>query len=105
MAPAAKKMEAALADASIKAPATPLVANVTARETVAPDEIRKLLVQQVTGRVRWTESVGYMVEKGCETFVEVGSGKVLAGLIKRIAKDARTISVGEPSDIDAFVKF
>jgi [acyl-carrier-protein] S-malonyltransferase len=104
MAPAAKKMQAALAKASIKPPATPLVANVTARETTSPAEIRDLLVKQVTGRVRWTESVAFMAEKGCDAFIEIGSGKVLAGLIKRIAKDAKIVSVGEPGDIDAFVK-
>ncbi|HXI87260.1 MAG TPA: ACP S-malonyltransferase [Parvularculaceae bacterium] len=103
MAPAAEKMQAALARATINAPATPLVANVTAREAISPDEIRQLLVRQVTGRVRWTESVGYMAENGCETFVEIGSGKVLAGLVKRIAKDATTISLGEPGDIDAYL--
>ncbi|MBI1365093.1 MAG: ACP S-malonyltransferase [Alphaproteobacteria bacterium] len=104
MAPAAEKMEVALAKTAIRAPVTPLVANVTAAETNSPDEIRKLLVEQVTGRVRWTESVAYMAGKGCDRFIEIGSGKVLAGLIKRIAKDAITASVGEPADIDAFCK-
>ncbi|MBB5519859.1 ACP S-malonyltransferase [Amphiplicatus metriothermophilus] len=105
MAPAAEAMEKALAEAEIRAPKVPLVANVTAQETVSPEEIRDLLVRQVTGRVRWTESVAYMAEKGCEKFVEIGAGKVLAGLIKRIARDAAVVSVGEPADIDAFVKF
>lgn len=104
MAPAADKMRDALGKAAIKSPSTPLVANVTARETTSPAEIRDLLVKQVTGRVRWTESVSYMADKGCDTFIEVGSGKVLAGLIKRIAKDAKTISLGEPGDLDAFTK-
>ena len=104
MAPAAARMEEALAGAAIKRPVTPLVANVTAREVGGPAEIRKLLVAQVTGRVRWTESVSYMAEKGCDTFVEIGSGKVLAGLIKRIAREAKTASLGEPGDIDAFMK-
>jgi len=63
-----------------------------------------LLVKQVTGRVRWTQSVQHMVDEGCETFIEVGSGKVLSGLIKRIARDAATLNVGEPGDIDAFAK-
>jgi len=105
MAPAADKMAEALAKAAVKAPMTPIVANVTARETESPDEIRDLLVKQVTGRVRWTESVGYMAENGADKFIEIGSGKVLAGLIKRIAKDAAIMSAGEPGDIDAFVKF
>lgn len=104
MAPAAERMAEALAKASLKAPAIPVVANVVARETSAPQEIRDLLVRQVTGRVRWTESVFYMKEKGVDTMVEIGAGKVLAGLVKRIDKDIRVISVGEPADIDAFVK-
>ncbi|MEE2692261.1 MAG: ACP S-malonyltransferase [Pseudomonadota bacterium] len=105
MQPAADAMAKALEKADIKAPKIPLVANVTAQEAVAPAAIRDLLVKQVTGRVRWTESVGYMEEKGCDKFIEIGAGKVLAGLVKRIAKEAGVISVGEPDDIDAFVKF
>jgi [acyl-carrier-protein] S-malonyltransferase len=104
MAPAAARMEKALAAAMIAPPVTPVVANVTAREAGGPDDIRRLLVEQVTGRVRWTESVAYMAEKGCDTFIEIGTGKVLAGLIKRIAKEAKTLSLGEPGDIDAFLK-
>jgi [acyl-carrier-protein] S-malonyltransferase len=104
MAPAADRMKDALAKATVRGPAVPLVANVTARETTSSAEIRDLLVKQVTGRVRWTESVAYMADRGCDAFIEVGSGKVLAGLIKRIAKDAKTVSVGEPADIDGFVK-
>ena len=104
MKPAAERMAEALAEAEVKAPATALVANVTAREAPAPAEIRELLVKQVTGRVRWTESVAYMSEQGCETFIEVGSGKVLTGLVKRINRDAATLAVGSPDDIDAFAK-
>ena len=62
-------------------------------------------MKQITGRVRWTESVQYMATAGVDKFVEVGSGKVLAGLIKRIAKDAQSLSVGDAADVDAFVKF
>ena len=102
MSPAAERMAEALAKAEIKAPATALVANVTARQAPAPAEIRELLVKQVTGRVRWTESVAYMSEQGCETFIEVGSGKVLSGLIKRINRAAAVLAVGAPGDIDAF---
>lgn len=102
MEPAAKRMKEALAKATIKSPVTPLVANVIAKEAEGPAQIRELLVQQVTGRVRWTESVAYMEAKGCDTFIEIGSGKVLAGLIKRIAKEAKSLSLGEPGDIDAF---
>ena len=105
MAPAAEKMADALAKATIKTPLAPLIANVAAREVTTQQEIRDLLVKQVTGRVRWTESVGFMAENGGDKFIEIGAGKVLAGLIKRIAKEASVISVGEPGDIDAFVKF
>ena len=104
MQPAADRMAEALAAVTINAPATTLVANVTAGEALSPDAIRDLLVKQVTGRVRWTESVAYMVDKGCGMFVEIGSGKVLSGLIRRINRDATSINVGEPGDIDAFVK-
>ncbi len=105
MAPAAAKMAAALEGTTIKTPIAPLVANVTAREVDGPREIRDLLVRQVTGCVRWTESVAYMAANGGDKFIEIGAGKVLAGLIKRIAKDASIISVGEPGDVDAFTKF
>lgn len=104
MQPAAERMAAALAESKIQAPATALVANVTAKEAANPDAIRDLLVKQVTGRVRWTESVEYMTGKDCDRFIEVGAGKVLSGLIKRIARDATTLSVGEPGDLDAFAK-
>ena len=104
MAPAAERMKDALGQANISAPATTLIANVTAAGVNTPDEIRELLVRQVTGRVRWTESVSVMVDQGCERFVEVGSGKVLSGLVKRIAKDRQFINIGEPADIEAFAK-
>lgn len=104
MQPAADRMAEALANAEVRAPATTLVANVTAREASAPDEIRDLLVRQVTGRVRWTESVSHMVDQGCGTFVEIGAGKVLTGLVKRINREATGVNVGAPGDIDAFVK-
>jgi len=104
MKPAADRMAEALAGAKITAPVTTLVANVTAKDVANPASIRDLLVKQVTGRVRWTQSVQHMVDEGCETFIEVGSGKVLSGLIKRIARDAATLNVGEPGDIDAFAK-
>ena len=105
MAPAAERMAEALAKTSVKSPVAPIVANITASEAATPDVIRDLLVKQVTGRVRWTESVTAMVTAGADKFVEVGSGKVLAGLIRRIAKEASVMSVGEPGDIDAFLKF
>ena len=104
MQPAADRMAEALAGAEIRAPATTLVANVTARAAGGPDEIRDLLVKQVTGRVRWTESVSCMVEQGCGTFVEIGAGKVLTGLVKRINREATGLNVGASGDIDAFAK-
>jgi [acyl-carrier-protein] S-malonyltransferase len=104
MAPAAEAMAKALANAKIAAPAAPIVANVTARPVESPATIKDLLVKQVTGRVRWTESVAFMAAEGGDKFIEIGSGKVLAGLIKRIAKDASIMSLGEPGDIDAFLK-
>jgi [acyl-carrier-protein] S-malonyltransferase len=96
-------MEQALADAAIAAPAVPLYANVTAAPVDAPDEIRRLLVEQVTGMVRWRESVAAMAAAGVTHFVEFG-GKVLSPMVKRIAPDARTTSVVTMDDIDALVK-
>ncbi len=104
MAPAASAMRDALGAAPVQIPALPLIANVTAAKTTSPDEIRDLLVQQVTGTVRWRESVQAMVEAGVTEFVELGSGKVLAGLVKRIAPDATGVSVGVPADVEAFLK-
>lgn len=104
MQPAADRMAEALEQVKVSAPATALIANVTAVEVLTPDAIRDLLVKQVTGRVRWNESVAYMVDKGCSTFIEIGSGKVLSGLIRRINRDATSLNVGEPGDIDAFAK-
>jgi [acyl-carrier-protein] S-malonyltransferase len=102
MRPAAERMEQALADADIHAPAVPLYANVTAAPVDEPDEIRRLLVTQVTGMVRWRESVLAMHEAGVTHFVEWGA-KVLGGMVKRIAPDARVTSVVTPDDIDALL--
>ena len=99
--PAADAMAEALAKVAIKAPAVPLVCNVLAAPIAAPDEIRRRLVEQVTGTVRWRECVERMAADGVTTYVELGTGKVLAGLVKRIAKDAQAASVGSPADIDA----
>lgn len=103
MAPAAAEMEKALADAEIRAPFVPLVANVTAAAVSGPDEIRRLLVEQVTGMVRWRESVSAMVGYGVDQFVEFG-GKVLGPMIKRIEKDATATSLVSMDDIEAFLK-
>lgn len=104
MQPAADRMAEALAQAAIHAPFVPVVANVTAAPVSMPDDIRRLLVEQVTGAVRWRESVEAMVNLGVTTFVECGAGKVLAGLIKRINRDATTVSIETPDDVEAFLK-
>jgi [acyl-carrier-protein] S-malonyltransferase len=102
MRPAAEAMAAALAKATILAPKVPLVANVSASPTVDPAVIRDNLVAQVTGTVRWRESVIYMSAHGVTRFVELGAGKVLAGLIKRIVDGAIATSVGTPADVAAY---
>ena len=81
----------------------PLIANVTAREVSDPDTIRKLLVEQVTGRVRWRESVLYMGEQGVEELVEMGSGKVLSTMVRRINREMTGSAVQTPADIEAFL--
>ena len=103
MAPAARVMAEALAQVAIRAPAVPLVANVTAGPVSDPEAIRQNLVDQVTGMVRWRESVAWLAANGVTLFVEVGAGKVLSGLAKRIADGVEAISVGTPADIDAAV--
>lgn len=99
MQPAAEAMAEALAGVTIKAPAAPLVANVLASPITDPDEIRRRLVEQITGTVRWRESVAFMASQGVNQFLEIGAGKVLSGLVKRIADGAIGISVGGPNDI------
>jgi [acyl-carrier-protein] S-malonyltransferase len=102
MTPAAEAMARALAQTKIVAPKVPLVANVSAEALTDPEAIRESLVKQVTGAVRWRESVAYMAAHGVTRFVEIGAGKVLAGLVKRIADGASAISVGTPADVEAF---
>ncbi len=104
MAPAAEDMAAALGETPPAAPVVPLVANVTAAKATDPAEIARLLVEQVTRTVRWRESVETMVALGADSFVEIGSGKVLTGLARRIAPDVSAIAVGTPADIEAFLK-
>lgn len=104
MSPAADAMAEALEATPPRAPAVPLVANVSAAKATDPAEIRELLVQQVTAMVRWRECVHAMVELGVDSFVELGTGKVLSGLIRRIAPDAATVSAGTPADIEAMLK-
>lgn len=105
MQPAADEMAAALAEATIHAPSATLIANVTARPEIDPETIRRLLVEQVTGRVRWRESMEWMATEGGVTrFVEVGSGKVLTGMAKRIASDAEALALNTPEELEAFAK-
>ncbi|HLV82318.1 MULTISPECIES: ACP S-malonyltransferase [Devosia] len=104
MQPAAEAMAAALAEVTVNAPVVPLVANVLATPISDPDEIRQRLVEQVTGVVRWTESVTWLTGAGGVTHLaELGTGKVLTGLAKRINGEAIATAVGTPADIDAFV--
>lgn len=104
MAPAADAMAEALESTPPRAPIVPLVANVSAAKATDPTEIRDLLVKQVTAMVRWRECVNAMVELGCDSFVELGAGKVLSGLVRRIAPDAATASAATPAEIEALLK-
>jgi len=100
MGPAADEMRDALADTDIKAPVVPVVANVTAQATSDPDEIRNLLVDQVTGMVRWRESVLWMKEQGVDEMIELGAGKVLCGLVRRIDKEIDCTNAGTPEEVE-----
>ena len=101
MAPAAEVMAEALAGVEVAMPAVPLVANVTASHLSDPEEIRRKLVEQVTGMVRWRECVGYMAGQGVETVIELGAGKVLSGLTKRIDRALTAHSVETPQEVEA----
>jgi [acyl-carrier-protein] S-malonyltransferase len=101
MQPAADAMAEALASVTLSAPAVPLVANVRAAPVTDPDAIRALLVEQVTGSVRWRESVAFMAAQGVTEFWEIGAGKALSGMIKRIAKPSETRCFGTPEDVAA----
>ena len=102
MEPAAAVMARALADVAVKQPVVPVIANVVAAPVVEPERIVRSLVEQITGTVRWRESVAFMAAQGTRAFYELGSGKVLSGLIKRIAEGADTLAVGTPQDVEAF---
>src|SRR5690606_13571292 len=104
MAPAAERMREALADVARKAPLVPVVANVTVSPLSDPDEIVARLVEQVTGRVRWRETVEWFGNNGVDTLYEVGSGKVLSGLARRINKELNTVSINAPADIESALK-
>jgi [acyl-carrier-protein] S-malonyltransferase len=102
MQPAADAMREALGTVTVNAPAVPVVANVEAAPIADPAAIRDALVRQVTGTVRWRESVAHMAAQGVEAFYEIGSGKVLTGLVKRIASGASATAIGTPEDVAAF---
>jgi [acyl-carrier-protein] S-malonyltransferase len=104
MQPAADAMKAALEEVTLMPPRVPLVANVIASEISDPGAIKQRLVEQVTGLVRWRESVQYMKSKGVEALVECGTGKVLSGLVKRIDKEMTGLALNTPADIEAFLK-
>lgn len=104
MQPAADRMAEALAGASISTPVVPVVANVRAEAVSDPEEIRRLLVEQVTGSVRWRESVIWMAGQGVTELVEIGAGKALSGMARRIDKSLATVAVNGPEDVKAFAE-
>jgi [acyl-carrier-protein] S-malonyltransferase len=104
MKPAAEEMARALAEVRLKEPLVPLIANVSAKPVRDPDEIKALLVRQVTELVRWRECVLAMKENGVDGLVELGAGRVLSGLAKRIDRDITTSAIGTPAEIEAFLK-
>ncbi len=104
MQPAATTMEEALSQVPFAAPVVPVVCNVTARATSDQDALRANLVTQITGTVRWRESMQWLVAQGVERIVEVGTGKVLAGLMRRIERKVEVMSIATPEDVDAFVQ-
>ena len=104
MAPAAQAMKSALAGETIKAPIVPVVANVTAEFVTDPTLIKELLVAQVTGTVRWVDSVEFMKANGVSKVIEIGHGNVLAGLIKRIAPEIGVVNIGSPADLENYAK-
>lgn len=104
MAPAAQAMSTALADSNIRPPCVPVVANVTAKAESDPSDIRRLLVDQITGMVRWRDSVTWMGDNGVTDMVELGAGKVLSGLVRRINKEINCESVGTPAQVEALIE-
>ncbi len=104
MEPAARVMDEKLGTVAMAPPSVPVIANVTASAVADPAEIRRLLVEQVTALVRWREGILYMRAHDVDMVVELGAGKVLSGLAKRISKDMNALSVGAPGDVDALIK-
>jgi [acyl-carrier-protein] S-malonyltransferase len=104
MAPAAREMEDLLARESITPPRVPVISNVSVNPESDPDTIRRLLVEQVTGRVRWRETIAGLRDRGVTSAVEVGAGKVLTTMAKRIDKDLPATSIETPQEVEAFMK-
>lgn len=104
MEPAAVEMRRAFADTEIAPPRIPVVANVSARPHGEPDSIKASLVAQITGTVRWRESILWLADQGVDHFIEVGAGKVLTGLVKRIVPEAKAVSAGTPDELDALAE-
>lgn len=102
MAMASGVMDEALSAATFSAPSVPVVTNMTAAAEDKPDMLRRLLVDQVTGMVRWRESMEYLSNQGIEQVIEIGAGKVLSGMIRRIAPDVKAIQMGTAADLEAF---
>jgi [acyl-carrier-protein] S-malonyltransferase len=101
MAPAADVMQKALAEVAMNAPKVPVVTNVSAVAVSDPEMIRDMLVQQITGAVRWRESVAFMSDQGADTFYEIGAGKALCGMIRRVNRDATSRAISSPEDVVA----
>ncbi|MDP4593500.1 MAG: malonyl CoA-acyl carrier protein transacylase, partial [Beijerinckiaceae bacterium] len=95
-------LQQALAGIAMQAPIVPLVGNVTASPETDPDTIRNNLVAQVTGTVRWRECIACMTSSGVDSFYEIGAGKVLSGIVKRISRDSHSQAIGSPADISAY---
>jgi [acyl-carrier-protein] S-malonyltransferase len=104
MAPVADVMAAALAEVEVAVPGVPLVSNVTVEAVTEPDEIRRLLVEQVTAMVRWRECVLYLRDHGVETIAELGPGTVLSRLNRRIDRDLAGVSVATPAEVESFLQ-
>ena len=104
MAPAAQEMSSALGDTNIVSPCVPVISNVTAKAESDPQAIRQLLVEQITGTVRWRESVLWMGDNGVDEMIEIGAGKVLNGLIRRINKEISCDSAGTPEQVEELIK-
>jgi [acyl-carrier-protein] S-malonyltransferase len=101
MQPAADRMAQALSEVALNPPAVPVVANVTAQPVSSVDDIRRLLVEQVTGTVRWRESISFMADQGVELVYEIGAGKVLTGMVRRIDERLSGKAIGAPGDVES----